>query len=385
MQHSKNNASHKASLVQEKSVEIEGVSARAATPPRGYLQYYGINADQRSRDGGLPSGYLQYHGILGGPSVQLDSDGAGSQASQEQVFQAATLGVSGAGGKLPHLEQIQASFGHHDVSGISAHVGGAATAAAASLGANAYAFGNSVAFQREPSLHTAAHEAAHVVQQRAGVQLEGGVGKSGDRYEQHADAVADAVVSGRSAEPLLKQYAGDRASAGVQAIQKEPIAIASLGMAVFASGQTIVSGGSLSHTANTPSYMHERTPAEATWETATQELHIAADNPRYGIGEQNFYYRLTYERNGYDIRNAQVVILRDRSSSMFSSSFSGEWSGQTHSRPNDQVCQIIFNISGRWDPIGNGDVSWWGQLILSAAKGAANTFTIGSERWVRKA
>jgi hypothetical protein len=46
------------------------------------------------------------------------------------------------------------------------------------------------------------------VQQRAGVMLAGGVGAAGDRYEQHADAVADAVVAGRSAEGMLDTMAG---------------------------------------------------------------------------------------------------------------------------------------------------------------------------------
>jgi hypothetical protein len=40
-----------------------------------------------------------------------------------------------------------------------------------------YATGNHVAFKGAPNLHTAAHEAAHVVQQRGGVQLKGGVGQ----------------------------------------------------------------------------------------------------------------------------------------------------------------------------------------------------------------
>jgi len=35
------------------------------------------------------------------------------------------------------------------------------------------------------------------------MQLDGGIGRVGDVYERHADAVAEAVVSGRSAEPLL--------------------------------------------------------------------------------------------------------------------------------------------------------------------------------------
>jgi hypothetical protein len=63
-----------------------------------------------------------------------------------------------------------------------------------------------VAFAGAPNLHTAAHEAAHVIQQRAGVQLKGGVGEVGDPYERHADAVADAVVQGKSSEALLDAY-----------------------------------------------------------------------------------------------------------------------------------------------------------------------------------
>ncbi|HTE53210.1 MAG TPA: DUF4157 domain-containing protein, partial [Kofleriaceae bacterium] len=94
----------------------------------------------------------------------------------------ASEGVAGRGGPIPHREQIQAAFGRHDVGGIEAHVGGAAAAAAATIGAEAYAIGDRVAFARSPDLHTAAHEAAHVIQQRGGVQLADGVGRSGDMY-----------------------------------------------------------------------------------------------------------------------------------------------------------------------------------------------------------
>jgi len=64
---------------------------------------------------------------------------------------------------------IQRSFGDkHDVSGIKAHVGGASATSCDAIGASAYATGNNVAFQSSPDLHTAAHEAAHVIQQRHG-------------------------------------------------------------------------------------------------------------------------------------------------------------------------------------------------------------------------
>jgi outer membrane protein OmpA-like peptidoglycan-associated protein len=128
--------------------------------------------------------------------------GAGGSATRQLVDR----GVSGAREPLPYRDRIQASFGHHDVGGIEAHTGGAAREATAALGAHGYTRGKSVAFAGTPSLHTAAHEAAHVIQQRMGVHLKNGFGQPGDTHERHADAIADRVVRGEAAEPLLDQY-----------------------------------------------------------------------------------------------------------------------------------------------------------------------------------
>lgn len=142
---------------------------------------------------------------------------AGIQArSTVEVQTRAAQGVAGASGTLPHLDRIQSAFGRHDVSQVQSKVGGAAAEACDDMGALAYATGNTVAFKSSPDLHTAAHEAAHVVQQRGGVSLKGGVGQAGDRHEQHADAVADAVVAGRSAESLLDRYSGMSGGSGLQ-------------------------------------------------------------------------------------------------------------------------------------------------------------------------
>ena len=139
-------------------------------------------------------------GLLGVGNVQFK----GAPVTNPSDVQAiAAQGLQGSAQPLPHLDTIQASFGAHDVTNVEAHIGGPATQAAGTLGAQAYASGNCVAFGFAPDLHTAAHEAAHVVQQRAGVSLKGGVGQAGDSYEQHADAVADLVVQGKSAEGLL--------------------------------------------------------------------------------------------------------------------------------------------------------------------------------------
>jgi hypothetical protein len=153
-----------------------------------------------------------------GPVQRLESDpgwrglfailsGRAADVPTDRKTQAiAAAGVSGAGGGLPHAAAIRALFGpaHADtVDRIRAHVGGSAAAASQAIGAAAYATGTSVAFAQDPDLHTAAHEAAHVVQQKAGVSLYGGVGQAGDAYERHADAVADAVVRREDASALL--------------------------------------------------------------------------------------------------------------------------------------------------------------------------------------
>jgi hypothetical protein len=147
--------------------------------------------------------------------VQFQGDGGG----EDDVHSVAAQGVAGSGGALPHLDKIQASFGSHDVTDVQAYSGAAAAKANESLGSSAYATGNKVALKGSTGLHTAAHEAAHIVQQRAGVSVSGGVGQTGDKYEQHADAVADAVVQGKSAESLLDTMAGG--AKGTESVQRK--------------------------------------------------------------------------------------------------------------------------------------------------------------------
>jgi len=125
----------------------------------------------------------------------------GGTASTDAIHDAAARGVATTTAALPFADQIQQSFGpEHDVSKIQAHVGSEAPRA---MGAEAFASGNHVVFGQQPDLHTAAHEAAHVVQQARGVSLYGGVGEAGDVHERQADAVADRVVAGQSATELL--------------------------------------------------------------------------------------------------------------------------------------------------------------------------------------
>ena len=121
------------------------------------------------------SGHGAVGSDLGGTSRA--STGPSNDARQAQLHAAqhrsdprvqATQGLQGAGAPLPFLDQIQQSFGEYDVSSVSAHRGAATKRASQALGADAFALGEQIALGDADDLFTAAHEAAHVVQQRAG-------------------------------------------------------------------------------------------------------------------------------------------------------------------------------------------------------------------------
>jgi hypothetical protein len=156
-----------------------------------------------------------------GPAAGVIQRKEAGPSTSEDPAQVARAGIAGPGGALPFGATIQALFGRHDVSGVVAHSDAPARAASGALGAHAYAVGHHVAFAGAPDLHTAAHEAAHVVQQRHGVQLRGAIGQAGDAYERHADAVADRVVAGHSAEAILDDMAP--AAAPAAAVQRKEV------------------------------------------------------------------------------------------------------------------------------------------------------------------
>jgi hypothetical protein len=87
------------------------------------------------------------------------------------------VGASATSNTMVQVGVIQRAFGRHDIGNIEAHTDAAAAEGAGAMGAQAFATGDHVAFASSPDLHTAAHEAAHVVQQHAGVHLKGGVGE----------------------------------------------------------------------------------------------------------------------------------------------------------------------------------------------------------------
>jgi hypothetical protein len=100
---------------------------------------------------------------------------------------------------------MESRFGH-DFSRVRVHADARAAESARAVDAVAYTAGRDVVFglgRYEPGCadgrRLLAHELTHVVQQRAGVRLDNGVGRADDPYERQADAVAEQVVQGRPA------------------------------------------------------------------------------------------------------------------------------------------------------------------------------------------
>ena len=191
------------------------------------------------------------------PPVQRYRQG-GAQGAEDgaRVSRAAAAGATGTA-QLPHFAQIQHAFGEHDVSGVKSTTGGTAAGACDQIGAESYAQGENVAFKQGPSLWLAAHEAAHVVQQRNGAVVPGGVGQTGDGHEQHADRVADRVVAGRSAAELFgAPGAGSAPTTAVQRYKREKLGgdthtkVSNTGKSAVVPSQRLYAAPSLVATAN---------------------------------------------------------------------------------------------------------------------------------------
>ncbi len=161
----------------------------------------------------------------------------------------------------------------------------------------------------------------------------------------------------------------------------EVVEAASLGIAVFQVGQTVATSGDLSVQADVASYVHQNTPVHIPFTRTSVEFKISAHHPRYFIDRQQFYFRLSFEYNGYDLRNVSISVLRNKSSSLHASTFNIRFKATNYSPPNHPVAEILYNIQGRWDPVGRGDVSFDGNLRVKA-NGSRKGQIVSEENWV---
>jgi hypothetical protein len=127
---------------------------------------------------------------------------------------------------------MESGFGH-DFSQVRVHTKARASEAASAINARAFTVDRDIVFsdgayapQTQSGRHLLSHELAHVMQQRAGVNLRSGVGKADDAYERHADALADQVTQGRtSLEGMQATGHEQNAVRSTRAIQRQPVAL----------------------------------------------------------------------------------------------------------------------------------------------------------------
>jgi hypothetical protein len=182
-------------------------------------------------------------------------------------------------------------------------------------------------------------------------------------------------------------YLNEYFNESVDPLGEDPISvgigIASLGVAVFQTGLPFFVNGAFSSQSATVSFVHERTPPTQTFTNCRQKFSLKAHHPRLGFGDQTFVFELQFDYNGNDIRNARVGALVNESSTMVASSFSANFEGREHSVRADPVAEVVFLITGQWDPVGLGYVSYQGKLYVKA-DGTARLTDVTSERgWVR--
>lgn len=126
-----------------------------------------------------------------------------------RVHDIAASGLTGQPVPLPFIDEIAGAFGAPSLGSVEAYVGGAAARANEQLGSSAFTVGGKIAFARPPDLWTAAHEAAHVIQQRAGAGPASQIGQRGDPQERQADEAADRASRGErraAARPGRRQW-----------------------------------------------------------------------------------------------------------------------------------------------------------------------------------
>lgn len=183
----------------------------------------------------LLSGTVQRQGVEA--QLSLTPPPGVTDVPAAEIHARAAEGLQTPTSALPYRAELEPLFGNHLLERVQAHTGPDAGRSAAGMKASAFTVGEHVILGPSPSLHTVAHELAHVEQQRAGVQLIDGVGRSGDSYERQADAVADRAVARQPITSLLPTLVGGAnpggeeapstiATPGVQgkAIQREVVA-----------------------------------------------------------------------------------------------------------------------------------------------------------------
>lgn len=159
------------------------------------------------------------------------------------------------------------------------------------------------------------------------------------------------------------------------------ISAAQLGIAVFDRLERHALSGSFKVTSQAASYIHDPSPSGLRIQTRTFRFELSAHHPRYGIGSQTFAFVVTLEYDGFNIRRLSVVEDIRRSSTLVGSDFHISFTPSRYSSTSEPVTKIAYNIQGKWDPIGSGEESFDGRLLVDSQGGMSGRIN-SPRRWV---
>ncbi len=172
-----------------------------------------------------------------------------------------------------------------------------------------------------------------------------------------------------------------------------PVAVIELGAAVLSLGRDLFTGGSFSTQSSVVNYIHQNTPLSQKFVTCKRRFKFSAAKPggplpltfikANDLGEK-FWFELSYEYNGNDLRNVAVEPLMNKSSTLNKSEFKIAFTGNSYSPEQAPVAEVVFRASGTWkawDPIPFMDtlVSFSGNLYVRA-DGSARIANFKSEK-----
>ncbi len=161
------------------------------------------------------------------------------------------------------------------------------------------------------------------------------------------------------------------------------VSAAGLGLAVFDRIQGALFKGSFSVTAPVATYIHNPSPAGLVVQTKRFTFPITAHHPRYGFGTQTFWFTLTLEYDGFNIRRATIDPDKARSSELVSSDFTINFQPSAYTASNIPVSAVAYTISGEWNPIGRGIDAFRGRFEIDAAGTLRGMQLSSDESWVR--
>lgn len=118
-------------------------------------------------------------------------------------------------------------------------------------------------------------------------------------------------------------------------------------------------------TSDVAEIMHDDTPSLAPWTKKTANFAFKAYSPPSGVKDilrldlktakvYRFLFTLSFEYNGYDIREAQIQRVIQGSSTMKDPKLEVKFVAKRATGPRAEVSRIDFVMNGKWDP-GVGD------------------------------